>query len=105
MISEKEINLIVNRIAKKVKVNRIFVFGSHAYGKPGMDSDLDLCIITDLKNKRKIDVIRDIRREINQEYLLPMDILIYDNKEFEERSIHSNTLEYKILNQGILLNG
>ncbi|NOZ61667.1 MAG: nucleotidyltransferase domain-containing protein [Calditrichaeota bacterium] len=105
MISEKQIKVIANRIAKKIKTSRIFVFGSFAYGKPGQDSDLDLCIITNLMNRRKIEIMREIRREISRDYQIPMDILIYDNKEFEERARHQNTLEHKILKQGILVYG
>jgi len=105
MISEKQIKTIARRIARKIKTSKIFVFGSFAYGKPEQDSDLDLCIITDLGNKRKIELMREIRSEIFQNYMIPMDILIYDNKEFEERSRNKNTLEHKILTQGILVYG
>lgn len=105
MISEKQIKTIANRIAQKIKINRIFVFGSFAYGKPEQDSDLDLCIITKLGKKRKIELMREIRREISQDYVIPMDILVYDDKEFDDRARHKNTLEYKISNQGILVYG
>ena len=84
---------------------KIFLFGSYAYGRPESESDLDLCIITDLGSKRKIELIRDIRREISLKFQIPIDILLYDNSEFNERAIHQNTLEYKILKQGILING
>ncbi len=81
------------------------MFGSYAYGKPQPESDLDFCILTDLGDKRKIELIRDIRREINFNFQIAIDILLYDNKEFNDRAIHQNTLEYKILKQGILING
>jgi len=55
-----------------------------------------LCIITDLGNKRKIELIRDIQREISLNLQIPMDILLYDNEEFNERAIHKTTLEHKI---------
>ena len=81
------------------------MFGSYAYGKPQPGSDLDFCILTNLGNKRKIELIRDIRKEISFNFQIAIDILLYDNKEFNERAIHQNTLEYKILKQGILING
>jgi len=105
MITKKQINRLADTIAKKFSTKKIFLFGSYAYGKPESESDLDFCIITDLGDKRKIDIIRDIRREINANFQIPIDILLYDNNEFNERSIHQNTLEYKILKQGILING
>lgn len=105
MITKKQINILAETIAKKFSTRKIFLFGSYAYGEPESESDLDFCIITDLGNKRKIELIRDIRREISLNFQIPIDILLYDNNEFNERSIHQNTLEYKILKQGILING
>ncbi|OQX95386.1 hypothetical protein B6I21_05705 [candidate division KSB1 bacterium 4572_119] len=105
MITKEQINVIANQIADKIKTNKIYVFGSYAHGKPEVDSDLDLCIITDIGNRRKIELIREIRREIRQYYSVPLDVLVYDNKEFDKRSAHQNTLEYKILNQGVLVYG
>jgi uncharacterized protein len=105
MITKKQINMIANQVAKKIRTSRIFIFGSYADGQQGYDSDLDLCVITDLGNRRKIELIREIRREIMKDYPISIDILVYDNKEFAERSMHQNTLEHKILNQGILVYG
>jgi len=105
MISKNQISELADNISKKFNLKKILVFGSYAYGKPDINSDLDLCIITDLGNKRKIDLLRDIRREITLSVQLPIDILVYDDEEFNERSIHQNTLEHKIAKQGLLING
>ena len=48
MITKKQINILADIIAKKFSTRRIFLFGSYAYGKPQFESDLDICIITDL---------------------------------------------------------
>jgi len=105
MISKNQISELADNISKKFNLKKIIVFGSYAYGKPDINSDLDLCIITDLGNKRKIDLLRDIRREITLSVQLPIDILVYGDEEFTERSTHQNTLEYKIAKQGLLING
>lgn len=104
MITNDQIQTIALTIASKFKINRIFLFGSYANGEPNSESDLDLCVTTRLGNKRKIEIIRAIRKEINDLFNIPIDILVYDNDEFQSRAVHQNTLEYKILNQGILLN-
>jgi len=103
MITKSQINTLASTIATKFNTKKIFLFGSYAYGKPSPESDLDLCIVIDLKRKRKIELIREIRREINSKFQLPMDILLYDNDEFNERAIHKTTLEHKISHQGILI--
>ena len=105
MISKKQIEALSGTITKKFRVKKILLFGSYAFGKPQPESDLDLCLITDLGNRRKIDFIREIRREILEKFQFPIDIILYDNTEFDQRSSLKNTLEYQIAKHGILLNG
>jgi len=97
---EKQIKIVRDTLSKKFDAKQIIVFGSYAYGKPNIDSDLDLCVIIDLKKKRKIEVIRAIRRELLELISKPLDILVYNEQEFEERAGLKNTFEYKILAEG-----
>ncbi len=96
MISKEQIELVVDAIFKKFSAKKIFLFGSYANGKASSDSDLDLCVIADLGGKRKIDLIREIRQEVNSYFRAPLDILLYENSEFNKRASLQNTLEYKI---------
>ncbi len=105
MFTQNEINSVINTILKKFKARKVFLFGSYAFGTPTSDSDLDLCIIADLGGKRKLDFIRDIRREISITLDGPLDILLYSEDEFNQRSSLQNTLEYKIAKYGKLTNG
>ena len=97
----KQVEILKNTLKKKFAVKQIFVFGSHAYGKPDEDSDIDLCVITDLNNKRKIDIIREIRRELIDLIFNPLDILVYSEEEFKERAGLRSTLEHKIMTNGM----
>jgi predicted nucleotidyltransferase len=103
-ISE-QIETLKDTLKKKFPVKQIFIFGSYAYGEPDKDSDIDLCVITDLNNKRKIDIIREIRRELINLISNPLDILIYSEKEFNERAGLRSTLEHKIQMSGIKVYG
>ncbi len=105
MYTENEINSATDRIFKKFDAHKVFLFGSYATGKQTPDSDLDLCIITNLDGKRKLDLMRAIRREISSILKGSLDILLYSEKEFAQRANLKNTLEYKILNEGILISG
>ena len=105
MVSKKRITAIISEISEKFHAKKIFIFGSYAYGQPSNDSDLDICVIIDLGNKRKIDMVRDIRRELSTKFEYPLDVLLYEESEFDERAILKNTLEYKILKHGIIVNG
>lgn len=105
MFTQQEITTLTRRILHKFNPKQIILFGSYAFGTPTPDSDLDLCIVTDLQRKRKLEIMRDIRREINSILNGSLDILIYSNDEFAQRSSLENTLEHKILEEGKLLHG
>lgn len=92
-------------LSNKFGVNKVFLFGSYAYGNPTPGSDIDLCLVTKLKGKRKIDILHEMRKEISEVCQYPFDLLIYDDGEFEKRSAIKSTLENKILNEGVLING
>jgi predicted nucleotidyltransferase len=82
MIETTKINDIVLRIAAKFNPDKIILFGSYAEGNPNNDSDLDLLIIkdTDLpRHKRSFDIQKSLIGS-----MVPMDILVYTNKEFEK---------------------
>ncbi len=57
METQDQIAHLANAIKEKFSVKRIILFGSRAHGHPDSDSDIDLCVITDLGDKRKLDVI------------------------------------------------
>ncbi len=100
-----QVKTLVNKLKEKFNVRQIFVFGSQAYGKPDEESDIDLCVITDFNIKRKIDIIREMRRELIDLISNPLDILVYTEKEFNERADLRSTLEYKILLDGTKVYG
>ena len=101
----EQFELLKDTLKEKFGAKQVFIFGSYAYGEPDQDSDIDLCVITDLNNKRKIDIIRDIRRELINLISNPLDILVYSENEFKERAGLRNTLEHKILMDGIKVYG
>ncbi len=92
-------------LAKSFNIKQIILFGSHAYGVSDADSDIDLCVVTDLGNQRKIEVIRAIRRELITFITAPLDILVYSEKEFMDRSRLKSTLEHKIMIDGVHIYG
>ena len=92
-------------IRDKFSVKKIILFGSSAHADPEGDSDIDLCIVTDLTGRRKIDTIRDIRRELANHYSHKFDILVYGEKEFNERAALKNSFEYDIAHKGTVLVG
>jgi len=97
--------LLAEKIASKINVSRIILFGSQAYGAPEKASDIDLCFITGNQSGRKIDIMRQIRRELIKFIDIPMDILVYSENEFSERAALECTMEHQISNKGIKIYG
>lgn len=100
-----QINELVQQISNKISTQEIILFGSYAYGEPNDYSDIDLCIITNQNNKRKLELIRDVREAIAPIAELPVDILIYNENEFNDRASLRTTMEYKIRHEGIKIYG
>ena len=97
MISE-----MVRRIVKKFHPDKIILFGSHARGTAGPDSDVDLLVI--MKTKA-----REIDRYVAVSNLLyprqfPVDILVKTPKEMEaETRRKGNFFMHEILKKGKVL--
>ncbi|HOV13436.1 MAG TPA: nucleotidyltransferase domain-containing protein [Spirochaetota bacterium] len=103
-IISEEIKHLTAKILEAVKVSKIYLFGSYAYGIPNNDSDIDLCVLTD-ENKRKIEIMTDIRRNIGFSMSHPLDIIVYKPKEFYERADSLTSMESQILKKGIVVYG
>jgi len=80
-LSKELLDEVVHRIVEDAYPERIILFGSHAYGIPTKDSDVDLIVVKeDVVSKRKESVrIRKLLRGI----LLPFDIIVVKPEEFE----------------------
>jgi len=98
---KNEITKIKERIIKKIKPQKIILFGSYAWGKPTADSDVDLFVIKE-SNKRRIDRAREIRKIIFGNGV-PVDILVYTPKEVEKRIDLEDPFIATILKKGKVL--
>jgi len=80
---------------------KIFLFGSYAYGNPTPDSDLDLMVIMDTNeqpHKRAIP-IRKALRDIG----IPKDIIVKTPEEFKRFKDIVGTIIYPAAHRGKLL--
>ena len=76
------IRKLCKRIAEAYQPEKIILFGSHAYGKPTPESDVDLLIVMDYEG-RPIEQTLKIHRELD--IVTPVDVLVYSPKEVDER--------------------
>ena len=88
---------------KHIKLKKIILFGSYAYGTPNEESDLDLCIIKDTIAS-KLYERREIRKSLKH-IRIPKDILLLESDYYKTHSDENwlNTALYDIKHQGEVL--
>ncbi len=98
MITQEQINTIISKIAKSYKPEKIILFGSYAKGEEKEDSDLDILVVKNTK-ERFFDRTRAVRKVL-QPQIVPMDILVYTPEEFEQKKNELNHIVYIINKEG-----
>lgn len=102
--TEQLLSDITNRLVNEFRPENIFLFGSHVWGTPHKDSDLDLLVIITDSNyspsKRSSVAYRCLR-----DIPYPLDILVKTRKEIEKFAQIPISLEHQILNKGRCLYG
>lgn len=95
---------ITRRLVNEFDPDQIILFGSHAWGIPDQDSDLDLLVIvaeTDERPKtRSVRAHRCLRG-----IPLPMDLIVRSRDEMARSARVSASLEAEILDRGKVLYG
>ena len=97
-VTEEFLKEIADRIVKALEPEKIFLFGSYAYGKPGKDSDMDLLIIAESSErpaKRRIRV-----SQLFRDRPIAMDFIVKTPAEIEERLSMGDFFIKKILTKG-----
>jgi len=103
MHTEETLKQIVDRIASAIHPQAIILFGSHARGETGPESDLDLMVIAE-SNRPRIERYGQVRR-LFRGMGLGMDILVYTPDEFAQFQSVPGSLTYTIAHEGRLLYG
>ncbi len=104
MVTEKQIDNVVDKIVKNTKPKKVIWFGSYASGEPTDDSDVDLLVV-----KENSDVPRHKRGREIRKYLrgmkIPLDILVYTEDEVNEWKDVKASFVYDIIEKGKTLYG
>lgn len=99
---QERLSQICKIIEETVDTEKIYLFGSYAYGTPTPESDYDLCVLIPDSTLRPADAVKQIRRALFPIQTTPLDVIVYHVGEFQQRqSIPS--LERKIVREGVLL--
>jgi len=98
-----EILKIKERIISMVSIEKLYLFGSYAYGTPNEDSDYDFYIVIPDNSIRPLEAMQKARQSMRgMERQKSVDILAGTAEVFERRSKRL-TLEKEVYEKGVLL--
>ena len=95
---------VVKRLVVEFNPEEIYLFGSHAWGSPTEDSDVDLLIIIPASQERPAQRIRRAHRCLS-ELDFSKDVFVQTRQEFERYQHLPVSIQYEILRRGIKLYG
>ena len=98
MVDEQEIKRVAARLGKAADAQQVILFGSHARGEAGENSDVDLMIIaeSDLPRfKRSRELYKQLRP-----YPFGMDLVVYTPQEIERGKKSSVSFVSAVLREG-----
>ena len=95
-----EIAEFANQVAARFHPDRIILFGSHAYGVPNADSDVDLLVVM-LHEGRDAAKSIEIQLEIPAKF--PMDLIVRKPDEYRSRIEQGDFFLQEISSKGKVL--
>lgn len=99
---QKKIKPLVSKIVDKYNPDKVYLFGSYAWGSPTIDSDVDLLVVK--KNADKSQ--RERRRKLRSLLFgsgVPFDLFVYTPDEVDERLKMGDFFIYDIIKKGKVL--
>jgi predicted nucleotidyltransferase len=102
MVTESIIQQLVARI-KQFDPEKIILFGSYAYGTPSYESDVDLFVVKNVKREEIRGLRLSIRtnlRDIIYNQKVPVDLLLDNQENIDERIKLGDSIYTEIMNKG-----
>jgi len=99
----------ITEIFKQQGVDRVILFGSHAYGNPSADSDIDLMIVVQAEtspatHREKMDLYLHYNQFIKKfKAIVPIDLIVYTKANYEKFIGLNSIFSKEITNSGIVL--
>jgi predicted nucleotidyltransferase len=95
------VSAMAKEIARRFRPEKVIVFGSHAVGRAGPDSDVDLLVVMPVSTSRAAHELA-IRKALRA-YQTPKDIVVTTPEAFEWRRRVPGTIERSASRGGRLL--
>jgi len=103
-LTEELLTEVTQRLVGKLAPERIYLFGSCAYGEPDSESDLDVMLVFAEEVEDRHAVSRAARKALRS-LVVPVDVLVRSAAEFEDRAAWPSTIEATVRRKGRKLYG
>ncbi len=103
-VPETLLREITQRLVAELQPEMIIQFGSHVWGQPDTDSDLDLLVIVADSNERPVQRSRRAHRCLRG-LGVPKDIIVKTKAETERSRRIPTSLTNRVITQGRVLYG
>ena len=100
VVSLADIQNFAAELAREFSPEKVILFGSHSWGKPDDDSDVDLLVITQFEGKPWRFAV-EIRDRIKPK--IPLDLLVRTPEQLRERLAMHDMLLTEIVTRGTVL--
>ena len=100
-VLEKQLRKAVARIVAHLDPEKVILFGSHAYGTPGQDSDVDLLVVMET-DKRPAERIVTVSRLLSPRPF-PVDIIVRTPDEMERDLKRTDPFIHEVVEKGQIL--
>lgn len=98
-IPEEQFQKAIERLTQEFQPDCIYLFGSHAYGTAGKNSDVDIMVVVPQSDLPPHKRARHAYRVLG-DVLPPAEVIVDTREEFEERSEWISTVERTIKERG-----
>jgi predicted nucleotidyltransferase len=98
VIEERTIEQAAKMLLEAAPGSRVILFGSHATGRAGPDSDLDFLVVEPEVRDRMAEMVR--LRRVLRPLGIPVDVAVVSAKVFEEWRDTPNTILYEAAREG-----
>jgi len=100
---KNELDRIVATLAATGLVTKVILFGSYARGEETPRSDIDLCVLTTVTDRRPLDVGIDLLVKLTDVQETALDLIPFNQDEFSARAKCPGTFQNDIMKQGVVL--
>jgi uncharacterized protein len=100
MATTADIRQLSEQIRREFSPQKIILFGSHSWGTPSEESDVDLLVVTAFEGKPWRFAV-EIRDRIKP--TIPLDLIVRTPEQLQERLLKHDMLLTEIITRGTVL--